>query len=315
MLDLDLTMRTPGRVLMLERRHAQALVDRAFEERRGAQGGNLLTRALGAVARLHRPQADADIDAADRTRLALPQIAWAGSVEWGEGYAIVDGVAVIDITGVMTPDGYYDWWDDCWVGGYAQIASAVATARADERVRALFLRVNSPGGLVDGCFDLAEQIAAGNGAAGGKPVWVHARMACSAAYALAASADRIVASAESDVGSIGVLVLHADVSAWYAEHGLKIEAIQSGARKTDGAEWKPLSADARAHLQGVVDQIARRFFATVSAGRGLSVEAIAALEAQWFLAAHDDPAMSGLALGLVDAIAPEAAAFAPSPNP
>jgi signal peptide peptidase SppA len=312
---LDLVLRTTGSVLLLEPNHAQALVDRAFEERRPPQTGGLLSRALGAVARLGRPKAmedgdDNDGPSVDRSKLALPSISWAGTVEYGDGYAIVEGVAIIDIEGVLTPDGYIDWWNWCWVGGYAQIGAAIRAARADERVEAIFLRVDSPGGYVDGCFDLADEIAAGNAKAGGKPVWVHARMSCSAAYALSAAADRIVAAAEADVGSIGVLVLHVDVSGLYAEHGIKIEAIQSAPRKTDGAEWKALSDDARSHLQGVVDQIARRFSATVTAGRGISTEAIAALQARWFLAQHDDATQSGLALKLVDEIASEQAAFA-----
>lgn len=313
MADLDLLLRTPGRVLLLERNAAQALLDRVFEERR-AHGG-LIGRLTGGVGR-RRPHAEED-----RRIVALPQITWSTDVAEGNGYIVVNGVAVVDVTGVLTPDGFYDWWDDCYYGGYAQIGAAIAAARADDRVRAIFLRINSPGGLTDGCFDLAQAIADGNAKHGGKPIWSSCRMACSAAYALASATDRIVAGAEADVGSIGVYVLSLDFSEYYSEAGIKIEAIQSGARKTDGASWKPLTPDARAKLQGVVDQIARRFFAAVNAGRRLSVDDIAALEGQWFLAQHDDPKQSGLALGLVDQIATEQAAFAallqslPSPGP
>ncbi|MBI4921864.1 MAG: S49 family peptidase [Devosia nanyangense] len=310
--NLDLALRTPGQVLLLERGHAQALVDRGLEEHPPRQSRSLLSRAIGAVARLGRPVAMEDDEgpAIDRSKLAMPEIIWAGTVEYGDGYAIVEGIAIVDVEGVLTPDGYIDWWSWCWVGGYAQIGAAIRAARADDRVHAVFMRVDSPGGYVDGCFDLAEEIAADNGKAGGKPVWVYARMSCSAAYALSASADRIVAAAEADVGSIGVLILHVDVSGLYAEHGIKIEAIESLPRKTDGAEWKPLSEDARAHLKGAVDQIARRFAGVVTAGRDLSADDIAALQARWFLAQHDDPAQSGLALKLVDEIASERAAFA-----
>ena len=310
MRNLDLALRTPGQVMLLERGHAQALLDRDLMDRPSRPSSRgLLARTMTAVGRLMKPVAMDDDDDDAPPRLAMPQISWAGTVEYAEGYAIVDGIAVIDIEGLLTPDGYIDWWNWCYCPGYAQIGAAIAAARADERVEAIFLREDSPGGYVDGCFDLADDIRAGNKANGGKPIWAFARMACSAAYALAAACDRIVATAEADVGSIGVLVMHYDISGFYAEYGIKIEAIQSGARKTDGADWKPLSEDARAHLQGVVDQIARRFGATVTAGRGISADDIAALQARWFLAQHDDPAQSGLALKLVDAIAAERAAF------
>lgn len=304
MTDLDLALRTPGNVMLLEPGRASALIERGLTMQRPNRG--LLASALGLVG--IAPRADREEERPDT--LAMPAIRWAGATEFGEGYAIVDGVAVFDVEGVMTPDGYYDWWEERWIGGYAQIGAAFEAAQADDRVRGLFGRFNTPGGLVDGCFDLADVMRAANGSNGGKPFWAHARMACSAGYALIATADRVLASAEADVGSIGVVVTLTDISGWLAEVGIKVEAIQSGLRKTDGASWKPLSDEARAHLQAVVDQIARRFVSAVEAGRPLSSEQIKAMEAAWFLAQHDDAAQSGLALGLVDEIATERAAFA-----
>lgn len=306
MIDLDLALRTPGRILLLKRGDAQALLDRAIEGRNVRNSDGWLSRLMGSARKAER----ADDDAGKGEALAMPVVRWASAVEYCDGYALVDGVAVIDVSGVLTPEGYFDWWTETWVAGYAQIADAVAAARLDGRVKAIFLRINSPGGLVDGCFDLADAIRAENGAAGGKPVWAYAKMACSAAYALPSGCDRIWAAAESDVGSIGVVITHVDSSAMLGEWGLKVEAIESAPHKTDGAGWKPLTDEARAHLQAVVDQVAKRFVAVVSTGRGLGEDAIRAQEARWYLAQHDDPAMSGLALGLVDEIGSERAAFA-----
>lgn len=308
--DLDLVLRTPGTLLLMEPRRARALVDRAFEERVGRSGG-WLARLLGRDRGAGSESGEGDADAR-RDILAQPELLWAqpGEIEEGEGYAIVGGVAVIDICGVLTEEGYYDWWEDRWTGGYRQIGRAIEAARADDRVHGLFLRVNSPGGLADGCFELAERIRAGRAAEGGKPVRAHARLACSAAYALACSADRIVAQRTAEVGSIGVVILHTDMSGMLAEWGLKIEAIQSAARKTVGAPWRPLSDDDRDHFQAIVDEIATWFVATVAAGRGLAAEAIKAQEALWFMAGHSDPKRSGLALGLIDAIGEEREAFA-----
>lgn len=301
-LDLDLHLRTPGRLMLLERNACQTLLDRTMEGRPAAGRTGWLGRLLGST----RPTAERD--EADRTeKLAMPPVRWASDVEYANGYALVEGVAIIDVDGVMTPDGYYDWWSDCWYGGYAQIGEALDAALSDSRVRAIMLRVNSPGGLVDGCFDLAAQIRAGRDV---KPIWAHCRMACSAAYALASGASRILAPAEADIGSIGVLIMHYDFTQMYAEWGIKVEAIQSGARKTDGAEWKPLTDEAREHLNSVVGQVAKSFVNTVVAGRGLTEDAVRAQEARWFLAQHDDPTQSGVGLGLVDEIANERAAFA-----
>lgn len=306
MTDLDLALRTPGNVVLLEPGRASALLERGLTMHRPGHSG-LLERGLGLVGLGGRR---ADREEERPSTLALPEIRWSSEVEQGDGYCIIDGVAVFDVSGVMTPEGYFDWWDYNWVGGYTQIGAAYMAAQDDDRVRGIFGRFNTPGGLVDGCFDLVDDMRARNGANGGKPFWAHARMACSAGYALISAADRVFASAESDVGSIGVVVTLTDISGWLSEVGIKVEAIQSGARKTDGASWKPLSEEARAHLQGVVDQIARRFVASVETGRPMTAEQIRATEAAWFLAQHDDPEQSGLAIGLVDEIATERAAFA-----
>lgn len=298
--DLDLHLRTPGRLMLLERAACQTLLDRTLEGRPARSGW--LGRLLGST----RPAASGDDKDRGET-LAMPPIRWASDVEYANGYALVEGIAIIDVEGVMTPEGYFDWWSESFVPGYAQIGEALDAALADTRVRAVLLRVNSPGGLVDGCFDLAARIRAGSKI---KPIWAHCRMACSAAYALASGASRILAPAEADIGSIGVLIMHYDFTQMYAEWGIKVEAIQSGARKTDGADWKPLSDDARTHLVSVVGQVAKSFVGTVVAGRGLTEDAVRAQEARWFLAQHDDPAQSALGLGLVDEIANERVAFA-----
>ena len=311
MFNIDLQLRTPGRILLMERNQGQALLDRAFEPRPQQQGSGWLPRLMNAFTPKRPAAMDDDDDGIPHERVAMPSIRWASAdVEYGQGYAILDGIAIIDIKGVLTPEGYVDWWEWCWVDGYLQIGAAIEAASADSRIRGIFLRINSPGGFVDGCFDLAKSIRGLAARSGGKPIWAHAHMACSAAYALASGVDRIISPAEGDVGSIGVLIQHVDMTKMLDEWGIKVEAIQSGARKTDGASWKPLTDDARAHLQGVVDQIAKTFVATVVEGRGLTEEAIRAQEARWFIAHHDDPAQSGQALGLVDDIANERDAFA-----
>ncbi|WP_297105169.1 S49 family peptidase [uncultured Devosia sp.] len=303
MSDLDLALRTPGSVVLLEPRRAAALAERALTSVRPSHG--VLSRALGAIGL--SPHAEQREERPNT--LAMPSVPWAEGIEFADGYCIINGVAVIEIEGVLTPNGYYDWWSERWVAGYLQIGATARAARADDRVRALFARVNSPGGMTSGCFDLVSELAAGNATNGGKPFWVHASLVCSAAYALACAADRILAPADGDVGSIGVYIMHVDVSEWLAEVGIKIEAIQSHPNKTDGADWKPLSEEAREHLQSVVGEIARRFSLIVQEGRGLSAEQVADLRGRWFLAEHADDAMSGLALGLIDEIATERQAF------
>ncbi|MBX6427156.1 MAG: S49 family peptidase [Variibacter sp.] len=297
---VDLLLRAAGRPVALHRDYARALVLRGERARDG-----LVRRALRAVGLSAEEEG-----AVPPPQACAPRLAWAPDAERCDGYALAGALAVIDVKGLLTQDGCYDWWEGCCCPGYEQIGAALRLARADGRVKGILLRIDSPGGLVDGCFELADEIRAGSARGGGKPIWAATSMACSAAYALASACDRIVAQATAYVGSIGVYMLHVDETGWLEELGIKITPIESGARKTDLQPFKPLSEEARADAQAVIDETAALFFRVVSQGRGLAVEAIRAMEGRAYMAAHSDPARSGRALGLVDAIGTDRSAAA-----
>ncbi|RXF72115.1 S49 family peptidase [Hansschlegelia zhihuaiae] len=302
--DLDLALRTPGRALLLEPRAARAQASRLLSGERPRRRG-LISALAGAVGLAPQEEAPAKPEA------FRPLVDWAAEVEFGAGFALIGPIAVIDVCGVLTPKGYYDWWTDEWNGGYRQIGAAIRAARADDRVAGILLRVDSPGGLVAENFDLCDEIYEGSARNGGKPIWAHAAsLACSAAYGPAASCDRVLAGREAEIGSIGVVIVHVDESEMLKDWGLKVEALESSPGKTMGAPWKPLDDATRAHWQADVDELARRFSGVVERGRGVSADAVKALDARYFLADHSDPALSARAHGLVDEIMTERAAAA-----
>ncbi len=121
-------------------------------------------------------------------------------------YPVVDGIAVIEIAGVLIHRGG-------WIGqssgqtSYEGIAAQIEAAASDPAVRGLALEIDSFGGEVAGVFDLADRIRAIRGS---KPIWAFvAEHAFSAGYALASQADRILLPRTGALGSIGVVVLHA----------------------------------------------------------------------------------------------------------
>jgi capsid assembly protease len=227
----------------------------------------------------------------------------------GFGWTLFDGIACMSIEGPLMAQGFEMCGSMFW--GYDLIARSLREACADASVAGVFLRLESPGGVVSGGLEaLTAQLRASREAAGGKPVWVFADMAASAAYWIASAADRIVAPPVGMVGSIGAVIVHEEHSKADAMHGFTVTPIQFGAKKTDGAPWAPLSAGAKADLQAEIDEVGLRFVRDVVRGRPqLTIEGLIATEAAMHLAVHPDPARSGVALGLVDAIASEEAAF------
>lgn len=240
----------------------------------------------------------------------------------GYGWALYDGVALMEINGPLNARGEYFCGE--WYHGYDTLLAAHREAVADERVRAIFTVHNSPGGVVSpGLDELATFIRENRESAGGKPMWAFCDMAASADYYLVSQCDRVLAAPVSLVGSIGAVWIHQDWSDADKKAGVQVTPVQFGAKKTDGASFKPLSPEAKADIQAEVDQCGRDFVAAVVAGRSqLSEETILGTQAAIFMGDHDDAARSALQIGLIDALATEEQAFmalvdhlAPSPAP
>lgn len=166
------------------------------------------------------------------------------------------------------------------------------------------LEIDSFGGEVAGVFDLADTIRKARTA---KPVWAFvAEHAFSAGYALASQADRIVLPRTGAVGSIGIVVMHADLSGQLTDAGVTVTLIHSGAHKVDGNPYTPLPDPVRARIQMEIDGIRTLFAETVAAGRGRSLSAEAALTTE----AECYRGSDAVAAGLADEVSDPASAFA-----
>lgn len=238
---------------------------------------------------------------------------WLGDVEdTGFCWSLKDGVALICCDTPLVERGD-EFCGMVW-HGYDTLLLAMREALADARVRGVFLRLDTPGGVVGGGLPaLAQFMREARESAGGKPIWVYADMACSAGYWIAAQADRILAPSVGYVGSLGAVMVHEDWSGALEQDGIAITSIEfpEGGVKTEGAWWKALSEAGRAAWQADISHVGEMFFSDVTAGRpALTHDAMLAMRADAFMADHTDAGRSGLALQLVDEIATEEAAFA-----
>ena len=212
-------------------------------------------------------------------------------------YPVVDGIAVIEISGVLIHRGG-------WIGqssgqtSYEGIAAQIEATARNPSVRAVALEIDSFGGEVAGVFDLADQIRA---LRRDKPVWAFvAEHAFSAGYALASQADRILLPRTGAVGSIGVVVMHADLSGQLDQDGVRVTLIHSGQHKVDGNPYEPLPENVRGDIQREIDVLRFLFAETVAAGRAgrLNQDAALATEAATYRGA--DAVSTGLADEVID---------------
>jgi ClpP class serine protease len=198
-----------------------------------------------------------------------------------------DDVTIVTIRGPLTQ--HDSWWED----SYEAIRGRVDEA-CQQAAPVVVLSIDSPGGDVHGLFDTVRAIRKSCDDAGKRLVAHVEGQGCSAAYALATAADRIMASSTAEVGSIGVIAARIDETRALENVGFKFHLIISGARKADGWACAPMSKDELAAAQADVDGLAAEFFQMVSTARGISTEEIAAFEAASFRGA------AALDAGLVD---------------
>ena len=199
-----------------------------------------------------------------------------GSVEQRKPYQVAEGIAIIQINGVLTNDPW--WWDET---DYGTIQNEVRMAGEDADVTGILLRVNSPGGETDSAFETVEILAKSGKK---KPIWAIADpIAYSAGYLLASVAERIYTlPTTGGVGSIGVYAAHFDLSGMLEKAGVKVTLISAGKGKTDANPYQPLGDSARKTIEAEVQRLYGEFVGTVARNRKMPEGEVRKLGAQLF---------------------------------
>lgn len=209
-----------------------------------------------------------------------------------EPFARAGDVAIVSVEGPLSQRAW-----SCWGmagDGYDAITARAAKAHADPAVRAVVLRLDSPGGEVAGCQDCARALRA-QANASGKPLVAYAdELAASAAYWLASQADELVVPETGLVGSVGVITTVIDRTAANAAAGRVVRVVRSGRLKAVPHPDEPATDEALAPLQTEVDALARIFAEGVAPRRGMTPEQVLAFDAALFLGAR------AVAAGLAD---------------
>lgn len=218
-------------------------------------------------------------------------------------YQLVDGVAIIPVEGsLVQKQAGLDPWSG--MTGYNQIARKLKEARSDSSVRAIMLSIDSPGGEVAGCFDLARQISKDSARNGGKPIWAFSNeMACSAAYAIAGSCDRVFMPETGIIGSVGVWTMLADMTGGLEKNGIEVTLRRAGERKARGGPYEKWDEQTLAKIDAWINQTWTIFANLVAQNRPMTLKEVFDLEGDWF--AGDD----AMDTGLMDGIGSEADVF------
>lgn len=142
----------------------------------------------------------------------------------------------------------------------------------DASIKAVILRVNSPGGAVAPSQEIHDEVSR---VAAIKPVVVSmASVAASGGYYVSLPAHRILANPGTITGSIGVIMQVTNFEDLYDKLGLKNQVVKSGEHKDLGSPLRPMSPADRKILQGVIDDVYGQFIEAVSAGRKIPLDQV-----------------------------------------
>ncbi|HIE65153.1 MAG TPA: signal peptide peptidase SppA [Nitrospiria bacterium] len=157
----------------------------------------------------------------------------------------------------------------------ARVKEELRRASENKMIKAVVLRINSPGGTITGSDIIYHELLRYKEKTGNKVIASIGSIGTSGAYYISMAADKVVANPTAVTGSIGVIMVHVNFQGLMEKIGVGAEAVKSGKNKDLGSPAKPLSSEGRQILQGVIDSMQARFLDVISIGRpGLSPEEI-----------------------------------------
>lgn len=168
------------------------------------------------------------------------------------------GIGVIELNGVIVSS--------------EQAIKHLTSFREDETVKAVLIRIDSPGGAVGASQEIYEEIKR---TAREKPVVASmASVAASGGYYAALGASQIFANPGTLTGSIGVILKFANIKEILDKVGYKAEVIKSGTNKDIGSFSRDMTDDERALMQTLIDNVHEQFVQAVSESRKLPIETV-----------------------------------------
>ena len=181
----------------------------------------------------------------------------------------------------------------------ARVSERLERAAADPRVKAVILRLDTPGGEVTASDIIYNEILRFKERTGRPVIGLMMSVAASGGYYIASACDLIVAHPSTLTGSIGVISIFPSVESLMSKVGVKVNVIKSGPAKDSGSPFRDMTEDEKKMFQGIIDEYYEGFLAVVAKGRKGK---IAAADLRTIADGRVYTAPQALKLGLIDGI-------------
>ncbi|UCC96342.1 MAG: signal peptide peptidase SppA [Phycisphaerales bacterium] len=187
-------------------------------------------------------------------------------IQRDEGLFVLDKIAIIDVDGLMMNRqrrGFMQSGEN----PVSLFIEKLDKAAADRSVKAVVLRLNSPGGTVAASDIMHHSLREFKRKTGKPVIGCVLSLGCSGAYYLACGCDGIMAQPSSVTGNIGTVFQTISVAGTMHKIGVKAVTIKSGELKDLASPLHDLSEDERRVLEGIIEDFSKQFFNVVREGR------------------------------------------------
>jgi protease-4 len=207
-------------------------------------------------------------------------------------YSLGDAIYEIRLEGVISAEKYSGLLMEETVTP-EEIISQLDEAESNPDVKAILIRVNSPGGSAAASQEIYEELKKVE-----KPVVVSVSETCaSGAYYISAAADSIIANRSSSVGSIGVIMQIPNFEGLFEQLGIEYVTIKQGEFKDVGSPDRPITEEETSMLEAQLKEIYEQFISDVADSRGMEISEVRELATGWVYLGTE-----ALDLGLIDEI-------------
>lgn len=257
------------------------LITAAFNRPLALEAGYARTFFSALSQRLNNVQQLVDVDGSVLTASDMKKEAASFSPRRSteRSYQVVNGIAIVPISGTLVHKyGYIR--PISGMTGYDGVDYRIREALSDPEVKAIMLDMDTPGGMVAGCFDLADKIAEWRKV---KPIWsLGYDMHCSAGQMIASACSRRLITQTGVAGSVGVIMAHTNIEKMLDQQGVEITLITAGSHKADGHPYAALPKEVKEKWQKELESNRQMFANKAATYMGVDVKQILATEAETY---------------------------------
>ncbi|MEY4527970.1 MAG: hypothetical protein RL768_1689 [Nitrospirota bacterium] len=176
-----------------------------------------------------------------------------------------DKILLVDVSGMISSEDKESFYT--YPSMIATIKEELTRASRDESVKALVLRINTPGGTVTASDIIHHELKLFKASRKIPVIASIMDVGASGGYYIASAADRILAHPSTVTGSIGVIMLTVNAHGLLEKVGVEATAITSGPQKDMGSPFRVMTPEERGIFQALIDSFYQRFLSVVQDGR------------------------------------------------